>query len=126
MARKVCVFCGSSDQALAEHLELAEKLGQLLAEHQIEIIYGGGSTGSMGRLAVGALSRGGKVTGVIPQFMVTLEQAKTDLSTLIITSSMAERKAKFFELADTLIALPGGIGTLEEFVETVSLKQLGV
>ena len=124
MAAKVCVFCGSSDQAAEPHLETAEKLGRLLAENHIEIVYGGGSTGSMGRLATGALKQGGKVAVVMPQFMVDLEQAHTGLSSLVVTHTMAERKARFLQLADTVIALPGGIGTFEEIIETVSLKKL--
>lgn len=121
----VCVYCASSRQADEIYRAEAFQLGQLLAEQQFSIVYGGGAVGSMGALADGALSVGGKVIGVIPQFMMELEWGHTRLSELRVVESMHERKQMMLEEADAVIALPGGCGTLEELFEAITWKRLG-
>ena len=123
---KICVYCGSSDQAEATHLEAATRLGRLIAEEGIGIVYGGGSAGSMGKLANGALERGGTVTGYIPGFMVDQEWAHRGITELHIVEDMHQRKDKMIEGTDAVVALPGGCGTFEELFETISLKRLGL
>lgn len=118
------VYCGSSDGRRPHYAEAAEALGRLLARRGIALIYGGGQRGLMGHLADAALAEGGRVTGVIPRFMMELEWGHPGVTELILTESMTERKQKMFELADAVIALPGGVGTLEEFSEIVSWSQL--
>ncbi len=123
---KVCVYCASSKQADGIYRSEANKLGEILAQHQITIVYGGGSVGSMGALAEGALTNNGTVIGVIPQFMVDLEWAHSKLSDLEIVRDMHERKKKMIENADAVIALPGGSGTLDELIEAITWKRLGM
>lgn len=122
----VAVYCSSSNKVRASYMEAAEQLGQLLAEQHIRLVYGDGGIGLMAAVARGVLSRGGEVVGVIPQFMV--EQGwNNPLSTrTIVTQTMHERKAKICELADAMVALPGGIGTFEELLECLTWKQLGL
>ena len=120
----VAVYCGSSAGRRPDYAEEAAALGRLLAEKGIRLIYGGGKRGLMGALAQSALAAGGEVIGVIPAFMTALEWGNHDITALIEVQSMAERKQKMFELADAVIALPGGVGTLEEFSEILSASQL--
>lgn len=122
----VAVYCSSSNKVRASYMEAAEQLGQLLAEQHIRLVYGDGGIGLMAAVARGVLSRGGEVVGVIPQFMV--EQGwNNPLSTrTIVTQTMHERKAGICELADAMVALPGGIGTFEELLECLTWKQLGL
>ncbi len=122
----IAVFCGSSLGADAALASAAETLGTLLAAQNIRLIYGGGNIGLMGKLATAALAAGGQVTGVIPRFMMDKEIGNIDLPDLRIVESMHARKALMNELADGLIALPGGFGTLEEFCETLTWAQLGL
>ncbi|NLO91134.1 MAG: TIGR00730 family Rossman fold protein [Elusimicrobia bacterium] len=123
---KLCVFCGSGMGRKAEYAAAAEALGRVLAENGIELVYGGGSVGLMGTVARAALRHGGKVTGIIPQSLADREVAFNELENLKIVGSMHERKAAMIKLADAFVALPGGIGTLEEFFEVLTWTQLGI
>lgn len=120
---KITVFCGSSEAVDKEYFTDVEKLGQVLAENKIEVIYGGGNVGLMGALARSVLQHGGKVTGIIPR-KIYENVAHIELSELIIVDTMHERKAKMYESGDAFIALPGGIGTLEELTEIFTWYQL--
>jgi uncharacterized protein (TIGR00730 family) len=124
--RSVCVFCGSSSRAGAAYRAAAARLGTLVGERGVRLVYGGGRIGLMGILADAALAAGGAVVGVIPQFLVDLEVAHTDLTELRIVDSMHARKRTMAELADAFVALPGGFGTLEEAVEVMTWHQLGL
>ena len=123
--KNICVFCGSSPGARLEYASSARQLGALLAERGLTLIYGGGNVGMMGQLANAALENGGQVTGIIPEAIADMEVAHTGLSDLRVVDSMHTRKALMAELADGFIALPGGWGTLEEFVEVLTWAQLG-
>ncbi len=122
--RNVCVYCGSSDGADARFAEAAEELGRTLAAERIGLVYGGGGEGLMGRLARSTIAAGGAVTGVIPRFLVRKEHPLTDVQEMLVVDSMHERKQAMFDRADAFIALPGGIGTLEELVEQMTWAQL--
>jgi hypothetical protein len=122
---KVCVYCASSKQCDPAYLEAAERLGRHLARHQVTLVYGGGGAGAMARLAEGALSAGGKAIGIMPRFMVELEWGHKQLTEMRIVEDMRERKHLMLEGADAVIALPGGCGTLEELLETMTLKRVG-
>lgn len=126
MISKICVYCASSSKVNSVYVETAKGLGKLLAENQKELIYGAGSVGLMGVLADAVLDYGGKVTGVIPQFMVDVEWHHKAISKTILTETMHERKDKMAQLADAFVALPGGVGTLEELLEIITWKQLGI
>ena len=121
----ICVFCGSGHGHNSTFQKCATNLGRFLAEQNYHLVYGGGDMGLMGSLAQSALDHGGKVTGIIPQFLLRYQHGIFQLENQIVTSNMHERKAKMYELADAYIALPGGIGTLEELVETMTWEQLG-
>jgi hypothetical protein len=123
---KICVFASSSSLLHEMYAAAAVELGSLLASEGFEIIYGGGGIGLMGRLADSALEAGGKVTGVIPGFMQDEGWGHNRVSEMIITDDMHNRKKTMFGLADAVVALPGGIGTLEELAEAITLKQLGL
>jgi uncharacterized protein (TIGR00730 family) len=124
--KRVCVFCGSSSGVRAEYTEAAISLGHELVKQNIVLVYGAGNVGLMGTIADTVLSEGGKVIGVIPEFLVKKEVAHKNLSELHIVESMHERKALMSELSDGFIALPGGIGTFEELFEVLTWQQLGV
>jgi uncharacterized protein (TIGR00730 family) len=124
--RRICVYCGSNFGARPIYTEAARGLGAELARRGLELVYGGACRGLMGILADAVLAGGGKVTGVIPQKLVDLEVAHRGLTDLQIVKSMHERKALMIELADAFIALPGGLGTVEEFCEVVTWTQLGM
>jgi uncharacterized protein (TIGR00730 family) len=124
--RAVCVYCASSRSSHAEYREAAYRLGVALADHGLGIIYGGGAVGSMGALADGALSRGGRVVGILPQFMADLEWGHTGLSELQLVEDMRTRKHLMLTRSQGVIALPGGCGTLEELFEAITLKRLGL
>lgn len=126
LIKRVCVFCGSSSGARPEYPQAAQQLGLTLARQKIELIYGGGRLGLMGQLAQTVLAAGGKVIGVIPQQLVERELAFTDVSDLRVVGSMHERKALMADLADGFIALPGGLGTIEEMFEALTWAQLGM
>lgn len=126
MIKKVCVYCASSSKVNSQYVETARKLGKILAENDLELVYGGGSVGLMGVLADSVLENGGRVTGVIPHFMVEVEWQHNGLTELVLTETMHERKEKMAELADAVVALPGGCGTMEELLEMITWKQLGI
>jgi uncharacterized protein (TIGR00730 family) len=121
----VCVYCGSSPGTEPAFAEAAEKLGKILAESGVRLIYGGGDIGLMGALSESVLEHGGAATGIIPEFLTARERPKRRVQELIVTRDMHERKRKMFERADAFVALPGGIGTLEELVEQLTWAQLG-
>ncbi|MES1175792.1 MAG: TIGR00730 family Rossman fold protein [Myxococcales bacterium] len=123
---RLCVFCGSSFGAREEYRAGAEAFGMLLARHQIELVYGGAHAGLMGALADAVLAAGGRVIGVIPEALVERELAHRGVSDLRIVGSMHERKALMASLSDGFVALPGGIGTLEELFEVWTWSQLGL
>lgn len=122
----VCVYCASSRRAHAAYREAAHRLGVVLAEHNFGIIYGGGAVGSMGALADGALSRGARVVGILPRFMADLEWGHTGLSELQVVEDMRSRKHRMLSHSAAVVALPGGSGTLEELLEALTLKRLGL
>jgi len=124
--QRVCVFCGSSPGADPAYGIQAERLGRVLASEGLGLVYGGASVGLMGRLADSVLAAGGEVIGVIPQSLVDLEVAHAGLADLRVAASMHERKALMAELADAFIALPGGLGTLDELFEILTWAQLGL
>ena len=122
--KRVCVFCGSSKGKNKIYVDYAKELGILLADKNLELVYGGGSVGLMGEMADAMLARGGKVTGVIPKFLYDWEVGHDGVTELIIVNSMHERKQKMAEISDCFIAMPGGFGTLEELGETLTWLQL--
>ena len=122
----VCVYSASSTKIDAVYFQAADTLGRLLAEHRIRLINGAGSIGLMRSMADAVLKNGGEVTGVIPRFMVEQNWHHTGLTELIEVESMHERKRKMADLSDGIIALPGGCGTLEELLEIITWKQLGL
>jgi uncharacterized protein (TIGR00730 family) len=124
--RRVCVFCGSSSGARPVYGEAAGRLGRLLAEQGIGLVYGGGNVGLMGIVADAALAAGGEVVGVIPEALMKWEVGHARLTELHVVASMHERKALMAELSDGFIALPGGIGTMEELFEIWTWGQLGL
>jgi len=126
MIRSVCVYCASSGRSAAIYLEAAACLGATLAAEGMQIVYGGSSLGSMGRMAEAALAAGGKVIGVMPRFMDELEWSNRSLTELRIVDDMHERKRTMLELSDAVVALPGGCGTLEELFEAITWKRLGL
>jgi uncharacterized protein (TIGR00730 family) len=121
----ICVYCASGPGNVPAFMDAAQSFGRILAENEIGLVYGGGSVGLMGALAEAALDHGGTVTGVIPDFLVNREHMLTRVQQRIITRDMHERKRVMFEQADAFVALPGGIGTLEELVEQLTWAQLG-
>ena len=122
--KNICVYCGSGPGSDPAFVDAARTLGKAMAERHIGLVYGGGSIGLMGEVADAVLDHGGEVTGIIPAFLIKPERAAAR-GELIITNNMHERKQQMFELADAFVALPGGIGTLEEVVEQMTWKQLG-
>lgn len=124
LMNKLCVFCGSSFGNNENYINEAKSLGKLLADNQIDLIYGGGSIGLMGVLADSVIQNGGKVIGVIPKFLYDKEVGHDGLSELFIVETMHERKMKMAQLAEGFLALPGGIGTLEEIFEIFTWSQL--
>ncbi len=124
--RTVCVYCASSERTPALYHDAATRLGRHLAGEGFGIVYGGGATGSMGRVANAALAAGGKVTGVVPRFMDDLEWGHRSLSELHVVDDMHQRKRLMLELSDAAVALPGGCGTFEELLEAITWKRLGL
>jgi uncharacterized protein (TIGR00730 family) len=124
--RRICVFCGSSPGTHPDYARVAREVGIRLAKESIGVVYGGARTGLMGELADAALRAGGHVIGIIPEHLQAREVAHTGLSELRVVRTMHERKAAMADLADGFIALPGGIGTLEEFFEVATWSQLGI
>jgi uncharacterized protein (TIGR00730 family) len=124
--KRICVFCGSSPGHDPRYLEAARSMGRTLARRGLGLVYGGGSVGLMGAVADAALASGGEVVGVIPRVLQIRELAHKSLSTLHVVESMHERKALMAELSDGFVALPGGMGTLEELSEVLTWAQLGL
>ena len=122
---KICVYCGSGAGTDPAFVEAATALGIAMAKAGIGLVYGGGDAGMMGAVADAVRSNGGTITGIIPQFLLNKERAGFNGEGLIVTADMHERKRKMFEMADAFVAMPGGIGTLEELVEQLTWAQLG-
>jgi uncharacterized protein (TIGR00730 family) len=123
--KSICVYCASGPGNNPAFAEAAKRFGRILAENGIRLVYGGGAVGLMGTLADAVLDHGGAVTGVIPDFLMNREHMLGRVQERIITRDMHERKRVMFERADAFVALPGGIGTLEELVEQLTWAQLG-
>ena len=123
--RRVCVYCGSGPGANPAFAVAAARFGRILAENGVGLVYGGGSLGLMGAVATGVLDHGGQVTGIIPEFLTARERALVRAQDVVVTRDMHERKQLMFDRADAFVALPGGIGTLEELVEQMTWAQLG-
>jgi uncharacterized protein (TIGR00730 family) len=121
----VCVYCGSGPGGNPDFATAAREFGQILAQNGVRLIYGGGSIGLMGAIASAVIEHGGAVTGIIPDFLTAREKPFGDAQELIVTRDMHERKRLMFERADAFVALPGGVGTLEELVEQLTWAQLG-
>ena len=123
---KISVFAASSSKIPQEFFNVASALGKSIAQHGHDVVFGGGGMGLMGRLADSAMESGGKVIGVIPEFMVKNGWGHNDINEMIVTADMNSRKKKIFEISDAVVSLPGGVGTLEELTEAITLKQLGL
>lgn len=124
--KSICVYCGANFNGDPALLTLIENLASVLVNKNIDLVYGGGSVGVMGLIANAVLEKGGKVTGVIPQFLLDKEVEHTGLTTMIVTENMHQRKQKMADLSDGFIILPGGFGTMEEFFEVLTWLQLGL
>jgi uncharacterized protein (TIGR00730 family) len=124
--KRVCVYCASSSRCEPHYHQAAERLGRIFGRAEITLVYGGGGQGSMGHLADGAMAEGGRVIGVIPQFMYDLEWAHHGLSELVLVRDMHERKRLMIQEVDAVVALPGGCGTFEELFEAMAWKRLGI
>jgi len=126
MDKTICVYCASSQRCDAVYHAAARRVGEVLVDHGYAVVYGGGAHGSMGALADGALARGGKVTGILPRFMMELEWGHPKLTELRIVEDLRVRKHLMLSQSHGLVALPGGTGTLEELFEALTLKRLGL
>jgi uncharacterized protein (TIGR00730 family) len=126
VVRAVCVFCGSSSRVAESYRQAAARLGELIGSAGMRLVYGGGRIGLMGTLADAALGAGGRVIGVLPEFLRGLEVAHGGLTELHIVPTMHDRKRTMFELADAFVVLPGGFGTVDETIEIVTWRQLGL
>ena len=124
--KTVCVYCASSTQIKPEYFESTDRLGKIFAKAGISVVFGGGSNGLMGKLADSMLESSGKIIGIIPQFMCDENWHHKELTELIVVETMHERKEKMAKMADAVVALPGGCGTLEELLEVITWKQLGI
>ncbi|HEX9837133.1 MAG TPA: TIGR00730 family Rossman fold protein [Alphaproteobacteria bacterium] len=124
--RSVCVYCGASGRVAKRYLDAAAAMGRGLAERRLRLVFGGGHVGLMGVMADAALAAGGEVHGVIPRHLMDRELGHGGLTRLHVVASMHERKQRMFDLADAFVALPGGVGTLDETIEVLTWKQLGM
>ncbi len=122
--KAVCVFCGASNNAPKEHLDIGTKFGTALAQNDIRLVYGGGDCGVMGTVANSVLRNGGNVTGVFPMSLKNIESEHASLTEIIMVESMHERKRIMFERSDAIVVLPGGFGTMDEMFEIITWKQL--
>lgn len=120
----LCVYCGSSNDGPQSHRDMAIALGSMMAERQIDLVYGGGGVGLMGTIADAVMRDGGRVTGIIPDFLMHQEAGHSAITSLEVVGSMHERKARMAELSDGFLILPGGLGTLEEFFEMLTWRKL--
>jgi len=125
MIRTLCVFCASSSLIDKVYLEDAYIVGDMCVDNSIHVMYGGGAVGLMGALANRIIGKNGKITGIIPDFMKALKWAHEEVTEMIVVEDMRERKKKMIEDVDAVLAMPGGVGTLEELLEVITLKQLG-
>lgn len=125
MSLAICVYCGSGDGKDPAYAAAAETLGQMIGASGHRLVYGGGNYGLMGRVARATKAAGGHVTGIIPEFLISKEKLKADNDEVVLVENMHERKMQMFERSDAFVALPGGIGTLEELVEQMTWAQLG-
>ena len=123
---RICIYCASSQQIDRSYFEATEKLAIELVKANVDVVYGGGASGLMGKLADVVLEHGGRIKGIMPRFMNEVEWAHKKVADLEFTETIHERKAKFLEGIDGLVALPGGTGTLEELLEALTLKRLGL
>ena len=123
---RICVYCASSDRVDPVYFQATERLAQEFVNADVQVVFGGGGTGLMGKLADTIADLGGKIRGVIPRFMDNIEWTHQRLTEVEFTETMQERKTKLFEKADAVVALPGGTGTLEELLEVITLKRLGL
>ena len=124
--KRVCVYCSSSAKIDRAYFEATGRLARLFVESEIEVVFGGSNLGLMGKLADVILEHGGKIRGVMPKFMKEIEWAHKGVTDFVFTETMQERKAAYLEGVDGLVALPGGSGTLEELLEAITLKRLGL
>lgn len=124
--KSICVYCGSNSGSKPVYAERARELGARLARENLQLIYGGGNVGLMGKVADAVLEHGGEVVGVIPEQLVQWEVAHKGVTRLEVVGNMHERKARMFDLADGFVALPGGFGTLDEMFEMLTWRQLGL
>ncbi|MDW7691911.1 TIGR00730 family Rossman fold protein [Flammeovirgaceae bacterium SG7u.111] len=124
--KNICIFCGSSPGKGKTYKKEAKAFGKLLAKNNYRLVYGGGSTGLMGAVADGVIDAGGKVLGVIPEFLIKKEIGHNKIHEMIVTDTMHERKQKMADISDAFIALPGGMGTMDELCEIVTWSQLGL
>ena len=124
--KTICVYCGSSDRVPQVYLDSAYEMGQVIGRQGLRLVYGAGKTGLMGAVADGVLLEGGEVIGVIPQLFNTPQLAHARLTRLEVVADMHTRKARLIELADAMVALPGGYGTFEEFFEALTWAQIGL
>ncbi len=124
--KSVCVYCGASNKTEGVYKRAAENLGKELAQNNLELIYGGGKNGLMGLVSTSALNHGGEVTGFIPEHLDDREGAHTAISNLFIVDNMHERKMGMFDKSDAFVILPGGFGTLDEFFEILTWKQISL
>lgn len=124
--KKIVVYAASSSNLSEKYLQVAFELGRKLAKNGYDVIYGGGKVGLMGELASGVMSCDGRITGIIPEFMIPLELGNYDITELKIVSSMHERQATMIKESDAVVVLPGGSGTMLEFLEVISWKKLGL
>lgn len=123
---RICVYCASSPVVDNKYFDATEKLGKEFLRQNVDVVFGGGAKGLMGKLADTVIAGGGKIKGIMPKFMDDVEWGHKGVSDFIYTNTMHERKAKFLEDVDALVALPGGSGTLEELLEAITLKRLGL
>ena len=126
MIERVCVYCASSAKVSPVYFEAVEHLAKVFVQQQIEVVFGGGAIGLMGRLADVVIQKGGKIIGIMPHFMNDVEWAHKEVTEFHFVEDMHERKKRFLEGVDAVIALPGGSGTLEELLEVITLKRLGL
>lgn len=126
MIQTICVYCAASTKIKPQYFESTARLGKIFARAGLSVVFGGGVSGLMGKLAESMLEANGKITGVIPQFMCDEEWHHKSLSELIVVKTMHERKALMAQMADAIVALPGGCGTMEELLEAITWKQLGI
>jgi len=124
--RSLCVYCGSSTGRDPRHRETAEHLGRAMVDHDIELVFGGGNVGLMGVVAGAVMAAGGRATGVMPRFLLEREAGDRAITRLLEVDSMHERKQRMFEMSDGFLVLPGGLGTLDETIEVLTWRQLGL